>query len=768
MVKQDWEDLVYNTGIKSRLVDRSKLYNEATVPIKDVTSYEDKDWVTIKQTKRSHTMRKPKTSDELFEDSVWCALANMGFDCMNAGRDFRIKYTNSPLVEPQQIDVFAKDDHVALVIECKNYERDSQKSFKEEVLDKINARREHIDMEIIKKFEAELMTGYIVFTNNYTPSESDRTYAEESNIVLLNSHDVKYYTDLSKNIGASAKYQLLSDVFDNKSIPDLDVKIPAIKGDMGGNTFYSFLIEPYKLLPMTFVAHRIKNSKPTSTTYQRMIQKQRIEKIRNYIEHENGYFPNSVLINVKSGETPMLFEKVDSCVDSEVEIGVLHLPNKYKSAWIIDGQHRLFGYYGTESSETAIIPVAAFENLKSEVQSELFVNINSKQTNVKRNLILEINADLHIDSNDPEEWIEAVSTRTILEMSTDSISPLYGRLKRETEDSKGDLTVASMTRAMVSNHFFGSVENGTLLPGEFYNTKDPANTNSVKRGKTILNGYLTIFKNIAPDKWNTLKNKGGYLCTNNGITAELIVLREILRHIQSKTNDLLIKMDPQEIIDGIKILAEPLAEYFKNASEADIKRYKNYQGADGHSKASKDMMIEIQKSIPDFNPPDLEEYKDKIKAVWEEQTINLMPRVKKLVISTLIEALKEKYGDNWWRQSIPIDIQAEIAVLKVHDTNDLKTDEDFIALKHAYEIISTNWQSSGLSRLFGFAGQGKKKEDKIKWIKQLINIEELINNPYVKITKDDFTELKDIFYTLNSLLMSEDNNDSEISELNPQ
>ena len=64
--------------------------------------------------------------------------------------------------------------------------------------------------------------------------------------------------------------------------------------------------------------------------------------------------------------------------------GWLNISHSYKSAWIIDGQHRLFAYSGHELSKKGVFSVLAFEGIPSGVQAQLFVDINAKQKSISR------------------------------------------------------------------------------------------------------------------------------------------------------------------------------------------------------------------------------------------------------------------------------------------------------------------------------------------------------------------------------------------------
>lgn len=65
-------------------------------------------------------------------------------------------------------------------------------------------------------------------------------------------------------------------------------------------------------------------------------------------------------------------------------IGILYLPQLYRSAYIIDGQHRLYGYADSKHTEDNTVPVVAFVNLDKDKQVELFMEINENQKAVSR------------------------------------------------------------------------------------------------------------------------------------------------------------------------------------------------------------------------------------------------------------------------------------------------------------------------------------------------------------------------------------------------
>ena len=117
-----------------------------------------------------------------------------------------------------------------------------------------------------------------------------------------------------------------------------------------------------------------------------MLHRQRLKKISEYI-NAGGRFPTNIVVNLKtSKKTGLKFDVIEK-FENEM-LGKLSLPANYASAWIIDGQHRLYGYAYARASDgfkhdTTMIPVLAYENLPADKEMNLFIDINSKQVKVR-------------------------------------------------------------------------------------------------------------------------------------------------------------------------------------------------------------------------------------------------------------------------------------------------------------------------------------------------------------------------------------------------
>lgn len=148
---------------------------------------------------------------------------------------------------------------------------------------------------------------------------------------------------------------------------------------MGGHTYYSFSIEPEKLLKIGYVLHRSQANNSLMPTYQRLIKRKRLLEVRNFV-NDGGFFPNSIIVSIDTNGKGLTFDRSNSQVNGAIsKIGVLHLPQKYRTAYIIDGQHRLYGYSDSKFAASNTVPVVAFVDLDRSQQLRLFMEINENQ-----------------------------------------------------------------------------------------------------------------------------------------------------------------------------------------------------------------------------------------------------------------------------------------------------------------------------------------------------------------------------------------------------
>ena len=219
------------------------------------------------------------------------------------------------------------------------------------------------------------------------------------------------------------------------TLEDVALRQQARRPPLFGETAAALECRPPKgrWLPSSSLVAFADRGTPTDTSIQtqrsnkRLVKKSRIKNIERYIKG-GGFFPNSIILNIQSKKKPTFDLAGRGEHSSKAAAGVLHLPKKYQSALIIDGQHRLFGYGLTDERLTNLIPAVAFLNLPAQKQSEMFVTINHEQRSVPANLLMSLFAEFHWGSADEGEALNSALTKLVERMNSRNDSMLYKRI----------------------------------------------------------------------------------------------------------------------------------------------------------------------------------------------------------------------------------------------------------------------------------------------------------------------------------------------------
>lgn len=508
---------------RRRLLD----HDEIGIRKSQRAEYEADGWVFERELKTKFKMRRVKTHDVAFEDRVWAALARLQFTQVNATRSFTLRYGKADN-ETQQIDVFAADDDVVLVVECKSTATVGKAGqFKTEI-EALQGKREGL-MRRIRQEYPQHKVKFILATNNYTLSDQVKARIKEASVFHIDEYTVEYYLELAGHLGSAAKFQLLGALFAGEKIPSIDSKIPAIRGKMGGFTYYSFAIEPARLLKMSYVLHRNQANEELMPTYQRIIKKSRLKKVAEFVDG-NGFFPNSVILNVDSGKRKagLRFEPAGKS-PSEAKLGILHLPQTYRAAYIIDGQHRLYGYANSDRADTDLIPVVAFVDMPGDEQVELFMQINENQQAVPKNLQNTLNSDLLWNSDNFNERARALRLHVAQQLGDRKSSPLFGRVQlgENPKTSLRCITIEAINNGLVRGHFIGTfTKTAVREPGSFYaGGNEPT-------AKLLLPFLEEVFRYLVeglPRQAALGNSEGGFVFINVGTEAILRVISDIRR-----------------------------------------------------------------------------------------------------------------------------------------------------------------------------------------------------------------------------------------------
>lgn len=728
-----------NEVVKERM-RREKEYIFESFPVNAKTLIDEKlenGWTVEREFKTTIRLKKKKELDVYFEDRVWSIFAKLGFKFLNKDRHFHLPYDKNNDSLTQQIDVFIKDDETVLLIECKTTKTNKLGDFKTD-LEAMSGKMEGLINSVKQLFPGEkLKIKYILATHGYDLSVPDINRLENLKGEHFDEDVINYYFDLFKQLGLAAKYQLLGSIFHGSEIPELDNLVPTVKGKMGKHTYYSFSIEPEKLLKIGYVLHRNKANDNMMPTYQRIIKKHRLESINEFIDEKGGYFPNSIIISIDSGGKKMTFDRANTQVKTAIsEVGILHLPKKYRSAFIIDGQHRLYGYANSKYKSSNSIPVVAFVDLEREEQIKLFMEINENQKAVSKNLRLTLNADLLWTSNIQADRIKALCSRIAIYLGERRSSPLFDKIA--IGEDKKIITSEAVVDALKNSNFLGKLSKNEFDKiGTFYK----GDLDSAYEGLAeYLAASFSYLKENLEDEW---QKDNSLLLINKGIYAIIRILSDIADHLLAQ-NIINNSFKTHEIINESKHYLDPVIKFFKNVSAEKSQDLKSTYGGGGNTKYWRTLQIAIKEVINNFEPEGLAEYLKKEEKEYNDEAFSLIRNIETFIKKDIRLKLNKEYGEFWFEDGVPPKIQGDAVVLAQEKKRESKEEVDpwdCLYIPHYREIVMKNWRDT-FEKEYSWLSGGKKngnKEEKTVWMYELSKIRnDVVHSYYVSKEKIEF------------------------------
>jgi DGQHR domain-containing protein len=683
-------------------------------------------WQVMRKNKRSVKLERAKPHNRELEDRVWSLFYRMGFHFLSGegGASLAIE-TEKDKSLSNQIDCVALDDEIALVAECKSSQEISRRARLQEEIAKLGTLRSPFS-RAIQSFTTDgrkRVTITCLFLRNAVLSETDLARAKEANVVMFDDNDLSYYEELARHLGSAARYQFLADLLPGKEIPGLKIRLPAIRLRIGGGDAYMFAISPEFLLKISYVSHRQKGKGSDIDTYQRMMKRARLRKIREFIEAQ-GIFPTNIVLNIES--RMLRFDRAaqegEGAGNAESGmLGWLHVRPTYKAAWIIDGQHRLFGYSGSTKAAKSRLAVLAFSGLKPSDQAGMFISINSKQKSVKQSLLQELYAELHWEASEPALRVRAIISKVIQSLNEDKTSPFYGRIQTADDgrDEKRCISLTSMFSALDKSELYIANEKGGQIV-EYGPLWDPDGQAALKRTANIVNCWFRTATSSVVDWWEIGAGEGGGLSMNDSVVALLGVLRSVLSYLGREHDLKLVDLDHRELTELLEPYAKTISGYLASLSAADRQTFRGHRGVQGVTTRQRRMQQAIKSAFPKYDPQGLEEFLRNEKAETNKQARELLDHVELMLQSTIIEELKQQFGKEeagWWFKGVPSQVRKDVSARLEEDTGTRGGKEHYFNLINYRTIITSNWDLFG-----GLLGYGKKnvgKDRGTEWIKEL-------------------------------------------------
>lgn len=713
-------------------------------------------WRTVKTFKNSTRIEKDKPLDEQLEDELWVLMASLGFSHISSVRQFKANFDGTF----RQVDCVAVDDETVVVVECTQADKPSTPKSMTSLIDKVASWKKNQRTPSLFKtyFQNDaLQVVFVIATRRIKWNNNDLNRAQGHNIVVIRDKQIDYFKRLVSHLKHAARYQFLAHVCRDKEVPGLKITVPATMAHIGKNTFYSCLVRPAHLLKIAYVNHKASANLESMETYQRLVTPKRLREIAKFIDHQNfaGTFPTNVVLNLHSKRT-IRFEKRNTI--GQVQVGTLYLPAVYGSAFVVDGQHRLFGYAhsrrANNGNDKTAFSVLAYDNLDTQLEAQMFVDINSEQKQVAKGLLNELNATLHRDAPDFTSRTGALASKVVQDLNGDPESKLYARVKLtgDTASSRRCLSITQLSEPILRHKLFGeALKSGKDVPGPLSNSNDGTFDGDVGKAYACLKTLFNFVAETGPKQFDLGNVSGGYLWTNTGVRPLIGVFAAAMRFVAGEQQLKLDMYPPSQFMPRVCELLKPVVLHFENGNREESQAFRDRTAMKGVTRNEFEMMRIVRGKFPEFNPPGLADYISKLDAEGTKEAHQLIDELELRMHEFILQGLQAEYGTDkfggqprWWRKGVPERIRTDCTSRQEKDRKPKDHPWKYLTLiTHRDIVMQPRVWSKRFEKAFTFQPKGNKgnKANKTMWMVHVNDVRNTTHHVIKGVCTRDEVEL---------------------------
>lgn len=602
-----------------------------------------------KPLKTKTKLRRLKDHDKKFEDDVWCQMYDLGYRHLNIDRDFKLPF-GPQSADKKQIDVVAANDDTILLIECKSSESPKKAPSYKTEFEALKQRLHGHSRALEQIFGKGRRVKYIFATRNLRISREsvDIKRLEEVRGFYYNDNTYDYVDRLVKTYKNAAHYQFMGLIFKGQNINKERIEVPAIEGKMGTKTYYMFSIEPSLLLKLGFVLHRTRANESEMPTYQRLLVPSRLKGITKFID-AGGYFPNSAIVNFSEKDAKLEFQPHQRADDTGSRTGMLKIPNAYGIAYIIDGQHRIYGYANSKFKDTNTIPVVAMVGLAASDQLELFMNINENQKAVSPTLRITLEEDLFWNAPRLDSRMKALRSSIIRQLGGDQSGPLFGNISLG--EDKAELQAKPFAEALARCGLLPEAKGNKFVSetteGSVYDTSNTDHESEMILARSRVVNFLNLCYDVAEETLE--KDKGTlkeFILSNRG-TYAFISLVGSLHKFEADAGRLSIKSTTDDRLDAIRKYLTALLLQLAALDDEQTAQLTGKLGSGADTIWLRTFQAYVNSKFANYDPPELQDWKERQDKQLQDQGRELGTAIERHMKTFVLRQLKTLFGENW-------------------------------------------------------------------------------------------------------------------------
>lgn len=592
-----------------------------------------------------------------------------------------------------QVDAYGVFARTALVFECKTGRRVNVK----QAVDRLSAAKTAIRREIRHRHGKHIRYFRFVIVVGKTEdiAKHRRRHQMSKDIAIWTPKYFHSVNNLAKAINRRALPYILKelhfkDLREAMAMPRAKILLPALRVKHASNrrteSIYAFFAPARTLLDLGYVA-RLESNLPSA--YQRLLNGSRLKALEDYINAGNS-FKNSVVVNLPDN---VKFARKSSVFlassHQKVEFGLLRIPVVPASLWIIDGQHRIYGYNSTHKLDSSL-SVIGVQFMTTFDQGKIFVDINKNQKPVDPNLLWDLYFHLT-----PNEYTGIISS-LVRDLSRNRNSRLYEKVyvpevsQKPRKDYK--IYMANVCEAVIKQSLLQSAlgySPKTRLEDLTTKRLHEASGHIYRRLNRLYRALQDLCSQLGQTVWWRR-----FFLSNNGISIMLRVLKEAFNYKKVLSTQ----------ADFRALLRDPLANYFSLMTGRLDDVLKNSSSEGGRESVAIDLLVQVNNIHTDFAVDKLKEARKITRQDLFFSAIGFFEKNMRQIIKDELS----KLSPDWWVQRIPPTVK-QSAESKWEQRDKIGEPLNFLDFSDYPRILSHNWSDS-----FAFH-YGKIKKDK-NWL----------------------------------------------------
>jgi DGQHR domain-containing protein len=329
-------------------------------------------------------------------------------------------------------------------------------------------------------------------------------------------------------LGTPLKYQIAKTLNHSSAVILDDQRDPferyrAFRIQEDGKTVYHFLASPERLSELAYV-YRLDATDEEG--YQRDLKLSKLRDINLYLMEGNNYFPNNLILCfdtlLNDVEWPD-FNPDPGQANASTQFGTLCLPKVYCSGEVIDGQHRLYGYFDAtedqhclkvlrERSRTDRLSIVAVSDPNSDDRARLFVDINSNQTKVNIRRTWALTGRVH-----PNTEMGFIA-RVVQKLNEGSVFKNKIEIPGVNKPKNRNLNIANLGKGLMDRGILNREVRWSIY---FGNRKKIGYSEDVDASAKEIERFFRPLKAVAVSR---------FVLTNNGANVMLRIYAELLKY----------------------------------------------------------------------------------------------------------------------------------------------------------------------------------------------------------------------------------------------